>query len=805
MGIELDRSPARKGLRRGLAVLASAGLFLAAAPAPLTCAQETDDSAAETAGTPAAGFGEEVVVTARRREENLQRVPISITALNGADLEMRSVGDLSELSELVPNLDVSTGGGFGDQASEAAVFIRGVGQKDTAIFTDPGVGIYVDGVYLARMNGAVLDLLDVERLEVLRGPQGTLFGKNTNGGAIRLTTRRPGRVFGGRLSATAGDLDRTDARLVLDLPLGGQASASLALLTTNRDGFSRSLQTGQAFYDDHRDAGRLSLEWRPRGDLSLHFTADATREREAGANQILLSLGPSPLLDFYNRALSDQGFTPLTEAFVTGDFALSHSGVPSFMDGDYRGSHLTLAWNRSDLVVTSITGYRAFDTDSATDGDGSPVRAQERASVREHHQLSQELHLSGLGLGDRLRWQVGGLYFRERPREVSRVLILGDLFEALEAAPGPVYPPPGTPPFLCNPGPPPPGVPCFGGAGNPLNLAFFTGDGDVMSWDLRTESAALFAQATWSAGERLSVTAGGRWTRDEKRFDYRNVNGLEVVDSDLENRGHWSDGSWRLDLAWQACRGPARPELMAYASIARGFKSGGFNGRPQQRQVLDPYDPETVLSYELGLKGEWLDRRLRANGAVFWSDYDDIHFSAILDVAGRPVLVTQNAGRAEIRGFELELEARPTRLLTLVLGVGHAGSEVVEIDPRVPVDLGTDTVLPRTPEWSVSLSLQQAVPLGGRGSLVARADYSTKSEVFNDVANTPGIAQQGYGLLNARLHYALPSGRWEVALFGTNLTGEEYLETGLFTGAFGVSIGIAGRPREWGLTAGFRF
>ncbi len=456
----MDHSPARRGLRRDLAVLGLASLLLAAAPALSTSAQEGVDPAvgAPAAGAPAGSFGEEMVVTARRREENLRRVPISITALTGTDLAMRSVGDLSELSELVPNLDVATGGGFGDQTSDAAVFIRGVGQKDTAIFTDPGVGIYVDGVYLARMNGAVLDLLDVERLEVLRGPQGTLFGKNTNGGAIRLITRRPGHAFGGRLAATAGAFRRADARLDADLPLGERASASLALLTTNRDGFSRSLVTGQTFHDGHREAGRLALDWRPREDLSLHLTADATREREAGGNQILLSLGPSPLLAFYNRVLADQGLTPLTEAFVTGDPALSHSGVPSFMEGDYRGSHLSLVRTRGDLVLTSITGYRTFDTESATDGDGSPVRVQERTSYREHHQLSQEIHLSGLGLGDRLRWQAGGLYLRERPREVSRVLILGDLFEALEAASGPIYPPPGAPPTLCDPGPPPPGL-----------------------------------------------------------------------------------------------------------------------------------------------------------------------------------------------------------------------------------------------------------------------------------------------------------------------------------------------------------
>ncbi|MEM8934316.1 MAG: TonB-dependent receptor, partial [Acidobacteriota bacterium] len=273
---------------------------------------------------------------------------------------------------------------------------------------------------------------------------------------------------------------------------------------------------------------------------------------------------------------------------------------------------------------------------------------------------------------------------------------------------------------------------------------------------------------------------------------------------DLLADDDWTDWSGRLSLAHQT-----RPDLLLFATVSRGFKSGGFNGRPQQRQVLDPFDPEIVVGYELGFKGDFNDRKVRLNGSAFFSDYQDIHFAASLDVNGLPVFVTQNAGDAEIWGFELELQSYLSDTVFLLATLSHLDNRLTSLDPRVPasgVDL--DDRLPRTPEWSYSLALQSSQLVDDRGLLIARVDWAWRDDYFQDFANNPGIVQEAFGLLSARLSWTPLSERWsplELALFGTNLTDEAYLESGFVAGAFGVNLGIAADPRLWGVEATWRF
>ena len=778
-------------------------------PAPSWASEEVSQQA-ETSSDPSepedeaadAKFGEVIEVTARRRSEDIQKIPVSVTAFDTEALKERSVHDISDLSELTANMDFSTSGGFGDGTSDSVVVIRGVGQIDTALFSDSGVGIYVDGVYVSRAQGGVLDLLDVDRVEVLRGPQGTLYGKNTNGGAIQLISRRPGTERAGRVHLTLGRFDRLDGRASIDLPMGDSLRASVALMATNRDGWSRSLITDQYFYDDNRDLGRVALLWDPSDSFSAHLSVDYTRERESGGNQIVLQLDDTPLLLFYNQVLSDQGIAPFTlDLWGTDTYATSFTSLPAFQHRDTWGAHLNLEWTLETVAVRSITAYRTFDILSTSDADGAPNVFAERDLDQDHYQISQEFQLSGADPESDTQWLLGALYFSERPKEYNRQRLLAELFPALEAAPGPIYSPPGVPGFLCNPGPPPPDVPCFGGAGNLANFAFFIGAGNEEFHDLETDSWAIFGESTWALSDRLSLTLGGRWTEDDKQFAFRAVNGLGVETSDLFNSETWSDWSGRASLSFQAT-----PDVMLFSTLSRGFKSGGFNGRPQQRQTLDRFDPETVLSWELGMKSDWLDHRLRLNATSFLSDYEDIHFGASVDVGGMPVFVTQNAGDAEIWGFELELQAYPAPAVQVVASVGHLNSEIVALDPRVPADsVRLGNVLPKSPSWSYSLGLQSSKQLADNGALISRVDYSFREKTYPDFANTEAVSQDAYGLLSARILYSPPSGDWDLALFGTNLTDEEYLESGFSTGAFGVSLGLAGRPREWGLEASLRF
>lgn len=741
---------------------------------------------------------DEIVVTARRRDEKLVDVPVSVTVFDSVRMEELSMDDLSDVADFTPNLDFSLTGGLSDESSQAVVVLRGVGQLDTALFSDPGVGIYLDGVFLARAQGAVTDLVDLERVEVLRGPQGTYFGKNTTGGVLQLVTRPPSSELAAHAAATLGSFHRRDFLASVAGEAAAGLNGSVSLLSADRRGFARSLETGQRFGDQDHAAGRAALRWQPAPATTFDLSADFTREGESGSHQILLALEDTPILDFYNRSLVAGGRTPFDRRWVAADFRRTHATGASFLDGDVYGVTLRAQRLFTGFDFRSISAYRGFEYHSAGDFDASPLTASERSLSQRQDQLSQELHVAGRAAQDRLEWLVGGLYFRERPRQQNSDRVLADLFDALEAAPGPVVSPPGVPAELCAPGAPDLGIPCFGGAGNPLNLAFFNGFGGRQSLDLETTSTALFGEATYQLGPRFSAAVGARYTRDEKSFSYQNENNLGVIDSDLFNAGSWSAWTPRLSLTYRV-----RPEWILYASASRGFKSGGFNGRPQQRQALDPYDPETVLAYEAGFKATALGRRLSVAGAVFRSDYEDIQFAAALDVGGQPVFVLQNAGTARIVGGEVELSAQGERL-SASAGLGYLDSELTSLDPRLPTGLSEGAALPKAPRWTASVSLRRTFPIEAAGTLVANLDYSFRGAAFNDVANSPSIVQEGYGLVNARVAFLSDRGPWEIALFGTNLADEDYLERGFFAGGFGVSLGIPGRPREWGLTLAWR-
>lgn len=750
------------------------------------------------------GAEEKILVTARRREEDLQETPISIAVYPSEALEDRSMRDLSDLSDFTPNMDFTNMSIQGGSSSDAIVYIRGIGQISTALFSDPGVGLYVDGVYLARAQGAVLDLLDLERAEILRGPQGTLFGKNTIGGAIHLITRKPDSTFDADLQLAAGSFDRVDAKLRVDGPLAEKVYGSLALASTSSDGIGRSLATGEEYYDDNRDSGRLALRFAPRDGVTLDWTADYTREREHAVDWTLLFLDHSvPILDFYNRVTGAAGFPTYSEQFITGDPLRTFSDEENFSHGDVWGTALSAGWTLGGLELRSITSYRELDYDVSFDLDGAPIRYGFRPTTTTQEQFSGELQLLGLAAADRLAWVVGALYFTEDSHETSQGQLFGGLFEALEAAPGPVFAPPGLPDFLCDPGPPPPGLPCFGGAGNPVNLAFLIDPDRRGVDDLGTASYALFGEGTFSPGAKLSLTAGLRYTHETKDYRLRSVPGPSsfVPPLELFNEDTWEAVTPRFSLAYQA-----KPDVLLYASISNGFKSGGFNGLRGggTGSLLEPFDPERVWTYELGLKSDWLSRRLRLNGALFFNDYTDLQLTAAVTLDNQPATLIENAGKSEVKGFELELRAQPGKGWLLDLGIGYIDAEYTELDPSV-VGIPRDGTIPKTPEWSVVFSPQYTFRRADGGAVILRADYSYKSRFFHDVGNTEEVAQEPYDLVHARASYLLPSGRWEVALFGTNLTDESYFEHTFVTLAFGPGIGAGGRPREWGASVRYRF
>ncbi|WP_298744577.1 TonB-dependent receptor [uncultured Brevundimonas sp.] len=718
---------------------------------------------------------DDVVVTARWRDERLQDAPVSATVLTGADLRSRNLADLSQIDAFVPNLVFDPGTGDTGGSTNAQIFIRGVGQADFLSTAEPGVGIYVDGVYVARAIGSMMGLVDVEQVEVLRGPQGTAFGKNSVGGAISLTTRRPAGTFGGRAAVTLGSLDRRNLSLVVDVPLvDDRLLGKVVAYSDRRDGFVTRPDGGTLGAIDASGLG-VQLEWRPDPGFTLRLAADYARRRDTVAPAGLVAVDPAaPLLALWNALVGAPRGVAYDARFVPTDPDVTLGTGGNASDLDQGGLAATAEWRGSAGTLRSITAYRRHDAAFDSDPDHSPLVYFEQGVTDRMDQFSQEVQWIGSALDGRVAYVVGGLYFSEQGDDTYRIRIAPGLFEALEAFPAGL-------------------IPGLGGAGNPVHVALDL-DGRVVG-AVDSRSHAVFAHADVRLTERLSLSAGLRQTWDRKayraRFD-RLASGVTAYDVA-------SSRDWQALTPGVVARYRWSPRVMAYLSVARGYKSGGFNGRSQTAfEARTPFDPEYVLSYEAGVKFGAFDDRLAVNLALFRGDYTDLQLFRLSAAGGAPVVIIDNAGAARIDGFELEVTARPVPDLRLDLGVGRLDGRYERLDPTVAgLTLADD--LPKTPEWSVNLGIEQGLDVA-LGRLTARADYAYRSRVRNTPDNAPLVAQPGHGLVNAGLTFQPGRGDWSVTVFGTNLADQRYITNGLDGRA---SIGLAdvtfGRPREWGV------
>lgn len=739
---------------------------------------------------------DEIIVTARRREENLQSTPIAVTAITGEQLRKSGLGNLMEVGSFVPNVVMGTGQGGSGGGNNGQIYIRGVGQSDFLFTTDPGVGIYVDGVYFPRTLGAVLDLLDLERVEVLRGPQGTLFGKNTIGGAVNVISKKPSARRSGYAEVTVGDMSRIDLRGGINFPIvDDELFVKLAVSSKTRDGYGTRLDflTGQKIDetgDEDQTALRGSLRWLPSAGTSVDFSVDYTREREKSLPTTLLffddtgALGGVPAI-LWNALIGFPSGMPMSSAFITGDEDTSFGTGPNENTLDQWGVSLTIEKDFESLSLKSITAFREMDATFGRDGDGSPLPFVHTDQVQDQNQISQEFQLSGSAFEDRLNWLFGVFYFDEFGRDVNEVVLTSGLFAALESIPVQLTGDPCAPPFVA------PGCP-----GNPIN-PFLDLDFDIFN-EIDITSYAAFAQGTFDLTEQLALTFGLRYTYEEKDYTLRHrriASGAFIVPLTTVSND-WSEVTPMASIEYQWS-----DATMTYASIGRGFKSGGFNGRPTNSQEVESFDPELLTSFEIGAKTDLFDGRARLNAAAFFYDYTDLQFNSITadPATGTLLLIIDNVAEAEVKGVELEFQARPTRRLDVSLGVGYTDFEVTEVTPGV-LDVTTSTQQPRTPEWTTSASVQYSLPLANASSLNARADWSYESESFADVQNTPIIVRDSHSIVNARLSYLSQSG-WEVAVFGTNLGDERVLVNGLQAlNSFGTAEGFFNRPREWGLS-----
>jgi iron complex outermembrane receptor protein len=758
-----------------------AALVLAADPSQsLAADQQASD------GEPA-GALEEVIVTAQFRQENLQETPIAITALSAQMLEARSLTNITEVTGAAPNVTLTPAGqGFGATATAA---IRGVGQTDFNYALEPGVGMYVDDVYHSTLFGSIFDLLDLERVEILRGPQGTLAGKNSIGGAIKLFSRKPDGQGGGFVEVTYGQFDRVDLRASGEFEVvPDRLFVRLSGVAKQRDGYvtrydyacvnpgsgvpsfrkGTDCKIGTAGGQDIH-AGRAVVRWIASDDIEVNLIADVTEDKsEVQATTLLLANRPDVRLNgvpYDARFISPSPFVNYATYF---DSATGFAQEPiSTVSG--HGISGTVDWALpAELALKSITAYRQYSGEFANDHDASPLVTQNVFNQVDHRQFSEELRLSGSAF-DRVDWTVGGFYFDSTSNIAGRKIIYN-------------APPPNLPPATAA-----------------TLLQFLDND------PIKSKSKSAFVHTVWHLTDQLNATLGARYTDEEKSYTFsrRNLDGTpNAVLGSLNGltgtyEGNRTDYRGGLDYQWTS-------DLMTYAQVSTGFKGGGINPRPFFASQVQPFGPETLKAYEIGVKSDLFDRTLRLNLSAFFNEYKDIQLTRLTPP---PIAQPINAGDADVKGVEIEATLRPIDGLTIDASGSWLDFKYTRINPVaipsasrfapgvVPV-LG---VSPNTPEWKGALGIQYEFAAGTSATITPRIDGIYQGNMFGNFGNSPLNEVESYTIVNTRLTWR-SGGSWEAALAVTNLTNEEYFLNLQDFSAAGVVTGQPGRPREWAVS-----
>ncbi|WP_338575895.1 TonB-dependent receptor [Brevundimonas olei] len=713
------------------------GAALAAIGASPVMAQETAGSEGPAAAV------EDIVVTAQRREQRLQDVPLAVSAFSMESLEDGKVESLLNLDGKVPNVVLAPVGAY---PFASAFYIRGLGYADVESSFEPSVGVELDGVYLSRNVGAVQDFFDIGGVTILRGPQGTLYGRNTIGGVVSVQSRRPSFDFGARAQATFGSNGRQELRAGVEGALiEDQLAGKFSFLTKTYDGYIKNY--------DGRDMGaqdvtsmRGALLWTPTASFDATLIVDYTKDKGTGTAFENASLPSMVLPGFGEPADTD------------GDPFLSHVGDDIFSDLEALGVTLNANWDLGPVKLTSITGYRKTDTEVLSDFDGTPTPFMTVHRDETHDQFSQELRLASNTDGP-LTYVVGAYYMTQE-------------YDIATGQFGTVF-------------------------GSPTA-------GSTIYTQQKADSWAVFGQADYEVLPGLTVTAGGRYSKEEKTFTtqplfYPNAETFEASFDDFSPKVgvsyKWSD------------------TLMTYAQYSRGFRAGGFNGRAGSFLAVGPYDSETVDSYEVGVKSDLFDRRLRLNAAVFTSDYQDMQQSVQQLIPGTLINQTlvANVGAATISGFEAEATALLTDVFTISASVGYLDASYDEFMADLGDGLGvidrTYLPMPYAPKWSNSVTFNYKDDFDF-GRVTAQASVRHMTDMYTSFstlnATTDLTMRQSNTVVDGSVSLELPDGRWRVSLWGKNLTDELVINN-----TFGVGNLLASRvyqpPREIGVDLSLTF
>lgn len=679
---------------------------------------------------PKAGFGlEEIVVTARKVRENLQDTPIAVTAFTGAALEDRQIYDTVKLTQVVPNLQFANNAPLAANNNSSALFIRGIGQTDPLSTVDQGVGLYIDDVYIGQAVGGTMELRDIASMEVLRGPQGTLFGRNTIGGAILLSTKDPGESFGGTARGTYGSFDLRQGFLAVDVPMGPTLRSRFTAGIKKQDGYVlRPDGTDLGDVNNYTFTGKLV--WRPVDKLTGKLLFDYAHSDEHGAPLVFAAINPSAT--FPKVASLEAGCPGMGPAWnslpsvpniddprcannfqAAGPFSNHGTDALNSQLRNY-GTSLNLVYEATDrLTLKSVTAYRNLKWSGARDADNTPLYILGTDMHSTGWQWSQELDLTYQTRA--VTGVVGAYYFKQRSDDVLTVF-----------------------------------------QNQPVGRLKASDNAKV-----NNKSWAVFTQWTYRFSEALGLTVGGRYTHDQKGgepdlFSYANPNAKFIP-----KRWYVADfssftPSASLNYRWS-------PQAMTYLSYSQGFKGGGWNSHvnqpltPEQQAVLHPFKEEKAKTYEVGAKFDLFSNTLRLNVALFNSDYTDMQLTFRGPAPNGVAPFVTNAGKASIKGGELELTWAPTADWRIEGSVGSLDATIdkLVVQPLaiLPAALKVGNKLPYAPDWQGHIGMAYTAHAPG-WSITPRVDVSYQSTTYFDASNTSQIAQLGgYGVVNGQVTF----------------------------------------------------
>lgn len=779
---------------------------------------------------------EEVVVTARKREESLQETPLAVSALSGEALEQLGMTSIADLTKVVPNVDLYTGNGT---TGSGNAFIRGVGQRNIGVNYDSGVGIYVDGVYASRADGTILDNVDVQSVQVLRGPQGTLFGKNTTGGAIIYTTNKPNEEYEGSGQIRVGNYDQLDGKLTLNIPLVGDTLLSrFSVFSSTRDGYVKAVSTGfpgqldgVEFNDVDRSGAQAQLRWVADDDLifDLNYNYNKTDQAARGQNcQVVDGIegaGWQAELQDPNIVVPSTGKSIrewCEENQALGIDRTTANSDPNIYEAEVNTLALTADWDISDDInFKSITSWRNTEAGQVDELDAIGIPLLDRTNyggtgteLRETTAFSQELQISGTAFDDRLEYVFGVFGFTEETDSGATSSPSGPFFNSL---------------------------------GNP-NLAFYLNQSTGLT--AKNSSASIFSQTDWSFNDNWSMTLGVRYTWEERELqrsfrvpeiasisttgdgsafpidnfylfpsgpDSFNPNHAFIIADDPNNPGQpdpLADQSLKLDDSEITPMVSVQYTFAdvgfidlgtAYATVSNGFLSGGISDTTDvaTREIFE-YEPEQVWNYELGLKMDAWDNRLRVNTALFYTDYEDRQLTTVRinPDTGRIAGALINADSSSIAGLEIETTILPVENFQITANITFNEGDIEEYNDerilasapgpvpagcdRIPVGQGTvdncgidrsDENLPRLPEQIYYLALQYNWE-SEFGTVIPMISWSYRTNVdncFDRASCLSGLYEVDQENVSARLTWISNDQNWRVTAYGNNITDERYI------------------------------